>query len=146
MLILVASNQCDLLRSWFDCLLMHVTSRPCSCSQIRCCHLSVQTGAAIGKVMFLHSQHYTNDEIIPRHPSSKVSAVNSGQFWGKECQCITSPSPRLESQGHLWFILLLLWPRHSHRKFTLFRLKSRNTEVISCNGFTYLLRWLLLVT
>lgn len=49
------------------------------------------------------------------------------------------PSPHLQHWGRQWFILHLLWPRHSRRKFRVFRLKVRNTEVISCNGFSGLL-------
>lgn len=96
---LVASNRCHLLRSWFDCLLMHVSSWPCSCSQIRFCHFSPSTGTAIGEVMFLRSQHYTNDEAIPRHLSSKVSAVNSGQFGGRRV--------------HRWHLLVPVWNRRA---------------------------------
>lgn len=85
-----------------------------------------------------------NDEIIPRHPSSKVSAVNSRQFGWRNIN-ILYPAVPIWNHRVICASFFCCGPGTATEN-SVFRLKSRKIELFSCNGFTYLLRWLPLVT
>lgn len=85
-----------------------------------------------------------NDDIIPRHPSSKVSAVNSRQFGWRNVNILHAMVP-IWNHRVICALFFCCGPGTA-RENSVSRLKLRKIELFSCNGFTYLLCWLPLVT
>lgn len=85
-----------------------------------------------------------NNEIIPRHSSSKVSALNSMQFGWRNVN-ILHPIVPIWNHRVICSCIFCCDPSTATENSAP-RLKSRKTELFSCNGFTYLLWWLPLVS
>lgn len=85
-----------------------------------------------------------NDEIIPRHLSSKVSVVNSRQFGWRNVN-ILHPIIPIWNHRVICASFICCGPG-TVTENSVSRLKSRKIELFSCSGLTYLLCWLPLVT
>lgn len=95
-----------------------------------------------GRVSAFTALH--NNEIIPRHPSSKVSALNSMQSGWRNVN-ILHPIVPIWNHRLICSSLFYCDPSTATEN-SASRLKSRKIELFSCNGFTYLLWWLPLVS